>query len=643
MLDLAEIFATDGPLAGQVSDYRPRTEQIAMAEAVNAALARHGTLFVEAGTGTGKTFAYLVPALLSARQVVISTGTRTLQDQLFHRDLPLVAGALGRPGKVSLLKGRSNYLCLHRLETARIDPGLPATQRRQMLRIDSWARATASGDISEVANVPERSPLWPKITSTSENCLGQSCEFFDKCYVVRARREAQAADAVVVNHHLLMADLTLKESGFGELLPGADALIIDEAHQLPDTAALFFGASLGSRRIAELARDLMVESAPLAQAGQVRAAAERLDQSLKKVRLAFGTGAGRMRLDEARSGTAGRLRSLAETLAACDEQLGDLSLQTSKGLESCRRRINDCIAQLSLLGDEDPAAGMRWAEVSARGFTLNLTPFDVAAQLRGIMSARKCAWIFTSATLAVGEDFEHFRKRIGVSEATTLRLDSPFQFASQSRIYLPSDMPEPSASNYTRCVVEAALPLIHASRGRAFLLFTSHRALAEAADMLADTLDYPLLVQGHAPREELLARFRTLGNAVLMGTGSFWQGVDVRGPALSLVVIDKLPFASPGDPLQQARIEAIRKEGGNPFTDFQLPQAVLALKQGVGRLIRDHRDSGVAMLCDPRLRSKGYGRLFLKSLPPMGRTDSEREACAFLVANRNKDSDGAAA
>lgn len=643
MHDLRELFAAGGPLAAEVDQYRPRAEQLAMATAVQAALESNGTLLVEAGTGTGKTFAYLVPALLSGRQIAISTGTRTLQDQLFNRDLPLVAGALGRPGKVALLKGRANYLCLHRMGTARIDPGLSTAQRKQLSRIERWASGTVSGDISEVGNVPERAAIWPKVTSTAENCLGQSCELFEKCHVVRARREAQAADAVIVNHHLLMADLTLKEGGFGELLPGADALIIDEAHQLPDTAAMFFGASLSSRRIAELARDLVVESAPLAQSSQVRAAAEKLDVVLKDLRLALGKGAGRISLEQAPARASAALHRLRDNLRECDDSLGDLSLQASKGLESCRRRIEDCLTQLVSLQADEPPVGMRWAELSAKAFTLNMTPFDVAAELGGIMGARQCAWIFTSATLAVGEDFDHFRKRAGITDASVLRLDSPFNFASQSRIYLPRDMPEPSAPTYTAAVVDAALPLVRASNGRAFLLFTSHRALREAADIIADSLDFPLLVQGRAPREELLARFRSLGNAVLMGTSSFWQGVDVRGPALSLVVIDKLPFASPGDPLQQARIESIRREGGNPFTEFQLPQAVLALKQGIGRLIRDHKDSGVAMLCDPRLTSKGYGRLFLKSLPPMGRTDSEAEACAFLVSRRNLESDGAAA
>ncbi len=634
MDELTELFAANGPLAAQIDDYRPRAEQLTMARAVSAALAGHETLLVEAGTGTGKTFAYLVPALLSARQIAISTGTRTLQDQLFNRDLPLVAGALGRPGKVALLKGRANYLCLHRLDTASADPRLTPTQRRQLRRIERWASATTAGDISEVSNVPERAAIWPRVTSTAENCLGQACEFFDQCHVVRARREAQAADTVVVNHHLLMADLTLKESGFGELLPGADAVIIDEAHQLPDTAARFFGVALGSRRVSELARDLIVESAHLPQASAVRSRAEQLDQGLKELRLALGAGSGRRRLDETSGDTPAAMDQLARRLYECDQAIGDIASEEHKGLESCRRRINECLAGLAQLGDEDAAAGLRWVEVSKQGFTLNLTPFDVADEIRNIMASRPCAWIFTSATLAVGEDFAHFQHRVGIDQATTLRLSSPFDFARQSRLFIPDAMPQPSADDYTARVVQEALPLVRASAGRAFLLFTSHRALEEAAALLAEELDFPLLVQGHAPREELLIRFRELGNAVLMGTSSFWQGVDVRGPALSLVVIDKLPFASPGDPLQQARIEAIREQGGNPFTDFQLPQAVLALKQGVGRLIRDHKDSGVAVLCDPRLKTKGYGRLFLKSLPPMTRAHSREDVCEFLQKHR---------
>lgn len=634
MSELARLFAEDGPLAEQVENYSPRPEQLGMAEAVARALERNETLLVEAGTGTGKTFAYLVPALLSRRQIVISTGTRTLQDQLFHRDLPVVAGALGRPGRVALLKGRANYLCLYRLKQAELDPKLSKTQGRQLSHVRRWAEQTNSGDVSEVSTVPEQAAIWPRVTSTAENCLGQSCEFFDQCHVVKARREAQAADTVVVNHHLLMADLTLKEAGFGELLPGADALIIDEAHQLPDTAARFFGVSLSSRRLAELARDLLVESAPLENASEVRKRVERLELAVKKLRLALGPGNGRRRLDEAGEAAGTGMQQLAAALQACDELLASISPTENKGLESCRGRISLCQQELAQLSDDDPEPGLRWIEVAKQHFTVHLTPFNVAKELQGLMAARDSAWIFTSATLAVGDDFEHFGQRVGVVDAVNLRLESPFDFSGQARLWLPEDLPEPASRNYTSRVVAEARPLIAAAGGRAFLLFTSHRALEEAASLLADSLDFPLLVQGHAPREDLLARFRRLGNAVLMGTSSFWQGVDVRGPALSLVIIDKLPFASPGDPLQQARIEAIRQQGGNPFSEFQLPQAVLALKQGVGRLIRDYNDHGVAVICDPRIRSKAYGRLFLRSLPPMARAKSLQDACEFLRDRR---------
>ncbi len=634
MDDIDALFSAEGPLADAIADYRPRPQQRAMAVAVADALSQHATLLVEAGTGIGKTFAYLVPALLSGRQVAISTGTRTLQDQLFNRDLPRIAGALGRPVKVALLKGRANYLCLHRAETARFDKRLGGAARRALTKIQSWGLRTTTGDISEVSGVPEDAAVWPRVTSTAENCLGQECEFYSRCHVVLARRAAQAADVVVVNHHLLMADLALKDGGFGELLPGADAVIIDEAHQLPETATQFFGTHLSSRRIDELVRDLMTESASLPQREQIWSSADALKAALSHLRLALGGGQQRTRLDNMSDDISSALAGLQAALAAMDGKLGKLAAGESAGLESCRRRLLDCQTQLALLQEDASEEGLRWADISARGFTLHLTPFDVAGNLRDIMSARPCAWVFTSATLAVGDNFEHFSRRIGAEKPTVLRLDSPFDFASQSRLFLPAGMPDPGSPEYTCHVVESALPLIQASQGRAFLLFTSHRALREAATLLEERLDFPLLIQGSAPREELLVRFRAMGNAVLLGTSSFWEGVDVRGPALSLVVIDKLPFASPGDPVLQARLEAIRRTGGNPFTDYQLPQAVLALKQGVGRLIRDHKDAGVAMLCDPRLGSRSYGRLFLKSLPPMTRSRSSEEVCVFLAAHR---------
>jgi ATP-dependent DNA helicase DinG len=631
------LLGPQGPLARAVAGFEPRREQQLMAEWVGETLDARGMLAVEAGTGTGKTFAYLVPALLSGRQIVLSTGTRTLQDQLFHRDLPVVAGALGRPVRIALLKGRANYLCRHRLELAGSQgqlPGFERTSGRTLARIRRWARTTQSGDLAELSGLRDADPLRDAVTSTRENCLGADCPEFMRCHLVAARRAAQAADLVVVNHHLLLADLAMKDEGFGELLPGAEAVVLDEAHQVPEIAAQFFGASFTTRQVAILARDA------LAELGRAGLATEPLQARLAApetaVAAALAAVAGRgERLDwpdlpaafgEALATLGAALADVAAALEAADPE--------NSGLRQCRRRALKLAETLQALQDADAESGIRWVETTGRSFTLSFTPFEVAGRLGELMRARGCAWIFTSATLAVGNDFSHFLGRIGAPDAATLAIGSPFDFARQALLYLPEGLPDPASQQFTERVLAAALPLIEAAGGRTFLLFTSHRALREATDRLERLPGfaerYPLLVQGREPREALLARFRTLGNAVLLGSASFWEGVDVRGDALALVVIDRLPFAAPEDPLLKARLEGIRRRGGNPFQDFQLPQAVLALKQGFGRLIRDRADRGVVAICDPRLRTRGYGRSFLAALPPARRVTSEAEAVDFL-------------
>ena len=592
-----------------------------MAEAVARALTDHEILIAEAGTGTGKTFAYLVPALLSGKKVIVSTGTKALQDQLFHRDLPAVREALGVTVSVALLKGRSNYLCLHRLSLTEAEGRFRSREQAdQLVRVRDWAGRSRSGDIAELTDIPEDSAVWPLVTSTTDNCLGQECPSIRDCHVLKARRAALEADLLVINHHLFFADLALREEGFGELLPGAQAVILDEAHQLPDTAAQFFGVTVSSRQLIELAHDSIAEQ--IKEAGdmpELRDDAEKLEQATRDLRLAFGA-------EQKRGGwreIEAQLRTALDTLCG---QLGTLSqhLETAaprgKGLENCWGRAVQLEERLEQVTQAHPTEHVQWFETFPRSFALHSTPLNSAAMFRTHLARQKCAWLFTSATLTVGGRFEHFIDRMGLEDALTERWDSPFDFTRQALLYLPAALPAPSEPRYTEAVIEAAVPVLHASGGRAFLLFTSHRALQEAQQLLTNRLPFPLLVQGSAPRAELLNRFRALGNAVLLGTASFWEGVDVRGEALSCVIIDKLPFASPGDPVLQARLEAIREQGGNPFRDYQLPQAVLTLKQGAGRLIRDSTDRGVLMLCDPRLSEKSYGKTFLDSLPPMPHT-----------------------
>ncbi len=632
-LHAAACLGSDGALASEVTGFAARAQQQQMAAAVETALAEQTTLIVEAGTGTGKTFAYLVPALLSGRKVIVSTGTRHLQDQLFHRDLPTVQSALAVPLRAALLKGRANYLCHHRLAITRSEGRLTARQQvDQLERIFDWSGRTRSGDIAELSSVPEDAAIWPRVTSTAENCIGQQCEWFAKCHVLKARRAAQEADLVIINHHLLCADLALKEEGFGELLPGADAFVIDEAHQLPDTAAQFLGASLSSRQLQELAQDSVAEYLrETAQLEGLPELAQRLERQLQDVRLAMGEGERRgpwsQLADDRELQTC--LGALRDALAALTAAL-QAQAQRSRGLDSCHQRSVKLQALLAQCTEQPPPDHVHWFETYRQSFRVNLTPLDVADTFSSRRHQLPSCWVFTSATLSVNGSFAHFARRLGLEEAATLQLDSPFDYHHNALFYVPQGLPEPAHEAYTERVLEEAERIIHACGGRTFVLFTSYRALHIAQHRLSESCGFPLLVQGSAPRNELLQRFRVLGNAVLLGTSSFWEGVDVRGEALSCVIIDKLPFASPGDPVLQARIDALRERGGNPFMDEQLPHAVITLKQGVGRLIRDVNDRGVLVICDPRLLSKRYGRVFLNSLPDMQRTRDFAQVAAFF-------------
>jgi len=627
----------ESPLSQSLNGFAPREGQRDMANSVLEALQLGSSLVVEAGTGTGKTLAYLLPALLSQQRIIISTGTKTLQDQLFHRDLPNVSAALGRPVKIRQLKGRANYLCKHRLDVAAQDPvnlesGVIAGQLR---KVERWAGITRSGDVGEVKGVPEDSPVWRMVTSTLDNCLGSQCPLYDECHVLNARQAALGADIVVVNHHLLMADLVLKDEGFGELLPGCEAVIVDEAHQFPEVAQNFFNRSFVAGRVTDLLNDLKAEALAAAILDRrLDQAADAVTYALSDARMLLPSDGSNLGWKDLPEGFLPQMDVLLECLQGIIDWLEGVEVDEAlpTPLQRCLERARKQYETLEQLLTTSDKEGLRWAGITRMGFSLNFTPVDVASSLNALQAEQPCTWIYTSATLAVEQDFAHFLRRMGIEDAQTRQIASPFDYPTQTLLYLPENLPPPNQQPYTRAVVEAVKPLIEATEGRCFLLFTSHRALREAANLLDRDPGFnrPLLVQGRSPRSRLLEDFVELDGPVLLGTQSFWEGVDIRGDDLVLVVIDKLPFASPGDPMLQVRLEAIQASGGNPFRDYQLPQAVLNLKQGVGRLIRDVDDWGVVVLCDPRLQSSNYGNTFLASLPEMPRSQDVNQVLAFI-------------
>ena len=636
-----------------------------MAQAILAAIEREGVAVLEAGTGTGKTVAYLVPALLAGGKVIISTGTKNLQDQLFHRDIPAVRKALKAPVTVALLKGRANYVCHHYLEHAQSDARLPSREDAKYLRIITKnVKTTASGDRAEFKGVPENAGVWQAVTSTRENCLGQDCKHYKECYVMAARRGAQQADVVVVNHHLFFADVMLKDEGMAELLPACNTVILDEAHQLPETARLFFGKTVPASQIMELARDSVI--AGLAHAREAHdwpTLTRTLETAVRDARLVLPEMGMRiahaqlkkrdeleaalrvvlvklLELRSALESQAERHEEIEAVMARCDEtERGILAwLGGSKAAAQHRKKQTPDDEQTA----QEDSPPIRWVESFGATFHLHLTPMSVAPLFRAQVESQARAWIFTSATLAVKNDFSHYLAELGLDEMENVAARtwaSPFDYAQQALLYVPRGMPEAMAPEFTAEVVERALPLIEAanrsSAGGVFMLFTTLKAMNRAHDLLLEKLkarglDLPLLLQGDGSRTELLERFRKHGNAVLVASQSFWEGVDVKGDALRLVVIDKLPFAPPDDPVLSARIDAMKQQGKNPFMEYQLPHAAIVLKQGAGRLIRDETDRGVLMICDMRLTDKPYGRRIWQALPPMKRTRDEAEAVAFF-------------
>ncbi|ALB70354.1 ATP-dependent DNA helicase [Cronobacter muytjensii] len=631
---MTDDFAADGQLAKAIPGFKPREPQRQMAQAVTAAIEAAKPLVVEAGTGTGKTYAYLAPALRAGKKVIVSTGSKALQDQLYSRDLPTVARALEFKGRLALLKGRSNYLCLERLEQQALAGGdLPVQTLSDVIQLRGWANETVDGDISTCGRVAEDAPVWPLVTSTNDNCLGSDCPLYKDCFVVKARKKAMEADVVVVNHHLFLADMVVKESGFAELIPEADVIIFDEAHQLPDIASQYFGQSLSSRQLLDLAKDIVIAyRTEVKDTQQLQKCADRLAQSTHDFRLQLGDPGFRGNLREllADASISRALLLLDDALELCYD-VAKLSLGRSALLDAAFERATLYRARLKRLKEINQPGYSYWYECNSRHFTLALTPLTVADKFQDVIAEKGGSWIFTSATLSVNDELHHFTERLGIHEAQTLLLPSPFDYARQALLCVPRGLPQTNQPQAGRALARMLQPLIEANQGRCFMLCTSHAMMRELAEHFRATMTLPVLLQGETSKSQLLEQFISAGNALLVATSSFWEGVDVRGDALSLVIIDKLPFTSPDDPLLKARMEDCRLRGGDPFDEVQLPEAVITLKQGVGRLIRDVDDRGVLVICDNRLVMRPYGAVFLKSLPPTPRTRDIGEAARFLT------------
>ncbi|GMQ45723.1 ATP-dependent DNA helicase [Vibrio sp. 10N] len=618
-------FASDGALGTVIPGFQPRQPQLDMANAVEQAIEHQTQLVVEAGTGTGKTFAYLVPALLSGKKTIISTGSKNLQEQLFHRDLPLMVEALGFHGQVSLLKGRSNYLCLDRLSRQMVESHTTETQTdllSQLVKVRSWSSETKSGDLGECDAIAEDSPIIPTITSTNDNCLGKECPSYEDCFVLKARRRALDSDVVVVNHHLFMADLAIKETGFGELIPEADVFIFDEAHQIPDIASQYFGQSISSRQIQDLCKDIEIGYRTEARdMRQLQKAGERLSQAAMEMRIILGdTGfRGNWRDAIASPNIKREMERLMDALEFVIEVL-KLALGRSQLLDTAFERANLVKGRLERVCDVTITGYSYWYDTSPRHFSLHITPLTVADKFHEQVEMKGGAWIFTSATLAVSDDFGHFTSRLGLVPKKQFSLPSPFDYPEQARLCVPRYLPEPNSPGLANKLVSMLAPVIEQNQGRCFFLCTSHSMMRELGEKFRETLSLPVLLQGETSKQKTLAEFMELGNALLVATGAFWEGIDVRGDTLSCVIIDKLPFTAPDDPLLKARIEDCKLQGGDPFQQVQIPDAVITLKQGVGRLIRDQKDRGALIICDNRLVTREYGATFLSSLPPIPRT-----------------------
>lgn len=631
---IANIFSLNGELSQNIKGFRPRAEQLEMAYAVGKAIQNKSSLVVEAGTGTGKTFAYLAPALVFGKKTIISTGSKNLQDQLFNRDLPAIKKALNFTGKIALLKGRANYLCLERLDQV-IAQGVLGDKSvlAELSKVRKWNNSTKTGDFTECIELAEDSPIIPQLTSTAESCLGTDCPNYSECYVASARKKALNADLVVVNHHLFFADMAVKESGFGELIPNAEVIIFDEAHQLPDIASQYFGQSLTSRQLFDLCKDInIVYRTELKDMQQLGTTSDTLLKVVQDFRLLLGNGSnvrGNWRELYTQSAVKKAFELLQEKIDFLSEVI-KLALGRSQTLDSIFERVESIKIQLKRLSETNIVGYCYWYEGNGRQFGLHITPLTVADKFGAQLEAKEATWIFTSATLEVGGTFNHFCQCLGIENATQKILYSPFNYPEQSLLCVPRYLPNTNQANTLSSLGEMLLPVIEANKGRCFVLCTSYSMMRGLAEYFREKSHLSILLQGETSKGKLLEQFIKETHSVLVATSSFWEGVDVRGDALSLVIIDKLPFTAPDEPLLKARIEDCRLQGGDPFNDIQIPEAVITLKQGVGRLIRDVTDRGVVIICDNRLVMRNYGETFLKSLPNSSRTRDLNKVIQFL-------------
>lgn len=630
---IKQLFSATGPLALSIDGYKPRQPQIDMAVAVDDALKTRAQLVVEAGTGTGKTFAYLAPALKSKGKTIISTGSKALQEQLYHRDLPVLVKALGAAKKTALLKGRANYLCTYRLtqHVAHVPTDDPDVMH-QLAMVAKFASETHSGDLADCIGIEEDAKVLPYVSSTADNCLGKECPDFQECYIRKARLKAADADVVVINHHLFFADMAVKESGFAELMPNADAYIFDEAHQLSEIASDYFGETMSTKKLVDLINDLRaIYRAEIPDMLQLGKSLNKLETSVADLRLQFGV-----------DGSRGDWREKLSNKLICSAlhrvisdlefvyQVLKLCLERSDKIEHPFERVLAFKGQLERVFDTAQTGFSYWYETTRRYLTINITPLNVSAKFALMMKESGAGFVFTSATLSVDNELSHFNASLGLKPKQSMMVDSPFDYANQALLCLPRYLPQSHEDNMPHAIVKLTLELIKSAKGRCFVLFTSYRMMHLVAEGLTTQMDYPVYMQGQMSKRIILEKFTRHGNAVLLGTASFWEGVDVRGSTLSCVIIDKLPFAAPDDPLLQAKMQDCQMRGKDPFAHIQLPQAVIALKQGVGRLIRDNKDKGVLVICDNRLVTRQYGQVFLKSLPPMRRTRSLEDANTFL-------------